>query len=68
MYTRFLGIEDAQDDSVFLWGARQTGKSTLLRKLFPNCRYYDLLKGEQFERLNRRPELLREELLDKPGK
>lgn len=63
MYTRFLSIEDVQDDSVFLWGARQTGKSTLLKKLFPNCRYYDLLKGEQFERLNRRPELLREELL-----
>ncbi|MCK4750299.1 MAG: AAA family ATPase, partial [Bacteroidales bacterium] len=35
----------------------------MLKKLFPDCRYYDLLKGEQFERLNRRPELLREELL-----
>jgi len=63
MYTRVFGLEDAKDDSVFLWGARQTGKSTLLKKLFPNCRYYDLLKGEQFERLNRRPELLRQELL-----
>ena len=66
MYTRFLGLEDAQNDSVFLWGARQTGKSTLLRELFPNCRYYDLLKGDQFERLNRRPEFLREELLTSP--
>ncbi len=63
MYTRFLSLEDVKDDSVFLWGARQTGKSTLLKELFPDCRYYDLLKGEQFERLNRRPELLREELL-----
>ena len=63
MYTRILGLEDVKDDSVFLWGARQTGKSTLLKELFPDCRYYDLLKGEQFERLNRRPELLREELL-----
>jgi predicted AAA+ superfamily ATPase len=43
-------------------GARQTGKSTLLRILFPDCPYYDLLKGEEFERFNRRPELLREEL------
>ena len=63
MYTRVLGLEDVKDDSVFLWGARQTGKSTLLKELFPDCRYYDLLKGDQFERLNRRPELLREELL-----
>ena len=63
MYTRFLRLEDAENDTVFLWGARQTGKSTLPKTLFPDCRYYDLLKGEEFERFNRRPELLREELL-----
>ena len=63
MYKRYLTLEDAKDDTVFLWGARQTGKSTLLKTLFPDSRYYDLLKGEQFERLNRRPEILREELL-----
>ncbi len=48
MYTRYLTLEDANNDTVFLWGARQTGKSTLLKTLFPECRYYDLLKGEQF--------------------
>lgn len=63
MYTRYLTLEDVKNDTVFLWGARQTGKSTLLKTLFPHCRYYDLLKGEQFERLNRKPELLREELM-----
>lgn len=63
MYKRYLTLEDAENDTVFLWGARQTGKSTLLKTLFPDCRYYDLLKGEQFERLNRRPELMREELM-----
>ena len=63
MYTRLLTLEDSRNDTVFLWGARQTGKSTLLKKLFPDCRYFDLLKGEVFERLNRRPEILREELL-----
>lgn len=52
-----------QEDSVFHWGARQTGRSTLLKKLFPGHRYYDLLKGDVFERFNRRSELLREELL-----
>jgi predicted AAA+ superfamily ATPase len=51
----FLGI-------LFLWGARQTGKSTLLEILFPTARYYDLLKSEEFERFFRRPALLREEL------
>lgn len=63
MFSRYLNLEDAENDSVFLWGARQTGKSTLLKKLFPKTRYYDLLKGEEFERLNRRPELLRQELM-----
>lgn len=56
-------MKDAENDSVFLWGARQTGKSTLLKYLFPETRYYDLLMGDQFERLNRRPGLFREELL-----
>lgn len=61
MYTRFLVMEDADNDSVFLWGARQTGKSTLLKSVFPNIPYIDLLKADEFERFNRRPELLREE-------
>jgi len=62
MYNRILQLEEADDNSLFLWGARQTGKSTLLKKLFPTARYYDLLKNEEFERLFRNPELLREEL------
>lgn len=44
-----------------MWGARQTGKSTLLRTLFPNAPYYDLLKSEEYSRLNIRPSALREE-------
>ena len=55
-------MEETSQDSVFLWGARQTGKSTLLETLFPNARRYDLLKSEEFERLFRNPALLREEL------
>lgn len=61
-YIRILKLEDAVTDSLFLWGARQVGKSTLLESLFPGARYYDLLKNEEFERLLRRPQLLREEL------
>jgi predicted AAA+ superfamily ATPase len=62
MFTRLLLIQDIENESVFLWGARQTGKSTLLKNLFPKARYFDLLKSDDFERFNRRPALLREEL------
>ena len=30
MYIRRLNLEDENGDSVFLWGARQTGKTTWL--------------------------------------
>ena len=62
MYSRILTLEETSQDSLFLWGARQTGKSTLLKSLFPNARIYDLLNSEEFERFFRNPELLREEL------
>ena len=64
MYKRILKLEETQDDSTFLWGARQVGKSTLLETLFPAARYYDLLKSDEFERFFRRPSLLREELMN----
>ena len=62
MLKRFLTIPELQDDSVFLWGARQTGKSTLLKSLFPRARYYDLLLPDAYSRLQRKPELLIQEL------
>lgn len=62
MIDRFFRMKDAEEESVFFFGARQTGKTTLLKQLFPDARYYDLLKSEEFERLIRRPQLLREEL------
>ena len=60
---RLQKISDAQEDSVFLWGARQVGKSTLIKNLYPNAKVYDLLKSDEYTRLMRRPQLLREELL-----
>ncbi|MGN1173805.1 MAG: ATP-binding protein, partial [Muribaculaceae bacterium] len=66
MYKRKLNIIDDYGDSVFLWGARQTGKTTWLLETFPEIRYYDLLRPSEFERLSRRPELLSQEL-DKMG-
>ena len=62
MFSRKLNLHEAENESCFLWGARQTGKSTLLNKSFPKARYIDLLKSDVFERYNRRPALLREEL------
>ncbi len=62
MYVRKLNLENENNDSVFLWGARQVGKTTLLEMLYPNARYYDLLLSKEFERLLRRPSLLSEEL------
>lgn len=62
MFARYLSIQDIENESVFLWGARQTGKSTLLKSNFPNARYIDLLKSDDFERFSRRPALLREEV------
>ncbi len=62
MLSRKINLQDAENDSIFLWGARQTGKSTLLKMQFPDSHYIDLLKSDEFERYNRRPAFLREEL------
>jgi predicted AAA+ superfamily ATPase len=62
MYLRRLTLEDENNDSVFLWGARQTGKTTLLEQLYPQAKYYDLLQAHEFERLLRDPSLLSQEL------
>jgi uncharacterized protein len=56
-------MELAGEGSCFLWGARQTGKSTLLKVLFPDAPRYDLLRSSEMRRLLQNPGLLREELL-----
>jgi len=48
------------DESAFLWGPRQTGKSTLLRMLFPEAMYFDLLLANEYERFLKNSSLLRE--------
>lgn len=53
---------DVVNDSVFLFGARQTGKTTLLSTVFPNTLTYDLLERKTFERLQRNPALLEQEV------
>lgn len=67
MYKRKLVIRGDTGGSYFLWGPRQTGKSTLLHSRFPDAIYYDLLLADEFERLSRDPTLMRNELLAQAG-
>lgn len=62
MFERNLVLPEAGTESFFLWGPRQTGKSTLLRRTYPAARWIDLLKSEEFRRYVARPESLREEI------
>ena len=63
MYERVLPLKELlKHRSLFLLGPRQTGKSTLSRKTFPNAAYYDLLEADTFRELSARPELLRQTL------
>ena len=62
MLKRLLDENALTVDNTFLFGARQTGKTTLLLELFPDARFYDLLESNTFERLQRNPSLLRQDL------
>lgn len=66
MLPRILNISNEIDSSIFLFGARQTGKSTILRQQFPNAIYIDLLDSSIKERYRRNPTLLYEMLNGKP--
>ena len=60
MYLRKQIFEGLEQESAFLWGARQTGKSTLLKTLYPETLYFDLLLSREYERFLRNPGLIRE--------
>ena len=62
MFKRNLILPRPGTETFFLWGPRQTGKSTLLRKHYPGGYWIDLLKSDEFRRYATRPELLRLEL------
>ncbi|MCP5105689.1 MAG: ATP-binding protein [bacterium] len=58
-------IQLPKNKNVFLFGPRQTGKSTLLKTKFPPGKtlYYDLLKNEIYRKLLARPEIFRNEVI-----
>ncbi len=67
MYKRIFDIENKLDEGMFLFGARQTGKSTLLKERFKDAIYYDLLIPNVRKAFKRNPESFREALSDKPA-
>ncbi len=65
-YVRSLDIDLPPGRSAFLWGARQTGKSTYLRARFPDSVHLDLLDFDVQLPLRARPTRLGEMLESMP--
>lgn len=61
-FTRTLAIDLPLGQSAFLWGARQTGKSTWLRERFPDSHHIDMLDFDTALELQARPSRLGERL------
>ena len=62
MFRRKLNLPPAGRESFFLWGPRQTGKTTLLRQSYADALWIDLLKADEFRRYTVNPEYLRQEI------
>jgi predicted AAA+ superfamily ATPase len=63
---RYLKLNIPRGQSIFLWGARNAGKSTYLHRHFPDSVYYDLLQTDIYLRFLKEPFRLREEILQLP--
>ena len=62
MFMRALRLPQQGTETFFLWGPRQTGKTTLLKAAYPDALWIDLLKAEEYRRYLQNPEFLRAEL------
>jgi len=67
MFRRLVRLPERPRESFFLLGPRHTGKSTLLKQVYPQARHIDLARTEEFVRYGERPALLREELEEGTG-
>ncbi len=66
MYDRYYSLkDDIEEMSVFLFGARKTGKSTYLHSMFPDAIYIDLLDSGICTLYRQHPNYLYEQLEDK---
>lgn len=68
MYTRALALPKYPNQSFFLWGPRQAGKTTLLKNIYPEAFRVDLLKSDEMLRYLRYPEVFREQIMALPEK
>ncbi len=61
---RIISLPPPGEQSFFLWGPRQIGKSTLLKQLYPPTEHYwvNLLDRDAYRQYLARPESLREAL------
>ena len=62
MFKRTIRLPRPGTETFFIWGPRQTGKTTLLKTAYPDAKWIDLLKADEFRRYLERPESLREEV------
>ncbi len=65
MFKRDLHLPRPGTETFFLWGPRQTGKTTLLHQVYPDALWVDLLKADEFRRYLQNPELLRSQLAER---
>lgn len=66
IFNRNLKLPPPGEETFFLWGPRQTGKSTLLRETYGTDHWIDLLKADEFRRYLTHPESLREQFEAEP--
>ena len=64
-FDRILTIDLPPGQSAFLWGARKSGKTTLLKSKFPDSFRVDFLKTDTYLEYLKSPSLLRERILAK---
>lgn len=63
MFQRIVPLPLQPKESFFLWGPRKTGKSFLIKYLYPDTMRIDLLNTDNFAKYSVRPAWLREEAL-----
>lgn len=67
MYRRLLNLPKNPTSSLFLWGPRQTGKTTLLKQIYPNAFRVDLLMSDILIKYLKEPALFREQIMALPN-
>lgn len=60
---RTIDLAFTHKKSCFLFGPRQTGKSTLLKTRYPNSPFFNFLSSDLFLKYSKRPSIFREEVL-----